>query len=137
MNRDGLYIELRNLEEELQGISPKLALYASIKKRIEVLHNEIGLNDVPKEMHRQSSVMNSIGGTRITTGVYERVRKEKKHLPMCVHVRRKYKCDVPSCNKGPTAAGRCKRCHMQTYKNYCRDHNASDMPKKKYEKARS
>lgn len=44
INRDALHIELKELANQLDGISPKLALYQTISERIKQIENELYLS---------------------------------------------------------------------------------------------
>lgn len=51
--RDGLAIDLRNLQNEIRGISPKLSIYKDLKRREQELIEQLGGQSIPAPQIKQ------------------------------------------------------------------------------------
>lgn len=51
--RDGLAIDLRNLQDEIRGISPKLSIYKDLKKREQDLIDQLGGQSIPAPQRKK------------------------------------------------------------------------------------
>lgn len=118
--KDGKFIQLQELKEQMRGINPKLSLYATIKAQYDKLLEELE----GEEMLQGESVVR-----RMVTqnGAQMKYNIRVKTSNLCVH-QKGGACGIPGCPNVREGKKRCKQCGKMKYRSFCRQHAAEDLP---------
>lgn len=126
-NRDGLYVQLQELMDERRGISPKLALHATLTTKIEAIKEQLGGNSISRPNYEKAKMTTALNGTRISLheGAQYKPKKPKNYAlanQRCTHRVEPEPCSTEGCTKPVRARGKCQSCKKTRYAPTCRAH---------------
>lgn len=119
--KDSKFIQLRELQEQMRGINPKLSLYATIKAQYDKLLEELEGEEAPVP-HSGRREMQTSSGAVMKFNIQVKTRN------LCSHKHDKKTCDIPGCENTREGKKRCHACGQMKYRSFCRKHNVRDMP---------